>query len=218
MDFDGYCLENLRTAFAVSTCCNGRRAGARVPWGGVGAVCGSPAGAGSGGHGGQPELVTMPEGGEGLQAVLLRAAAPTRRTIAASVGEMPRHVGAAFDLIRRADPGPVVGVKGHVGEDVILGLVHGPGKAGEARSKAVGDLTPLPARRLLGEDGAARSGDQGPLPRSDLSEQVAQDMDPSPVPSGEAFGRASEITSCTPRGPRRVRRKIDRGPNPDRSV
>src|ERR687892_2268364 len=90
MDFDGYCLENLRTAFAVSTCCNGRRAGARVPWGGVGAVCGSPAGAGSGGHGGQPELVTMPEGGEGLQAVLLRAAAPTRRrTIAASFGEMP---------------------------------------------------------------------------------------------------------------------------------
>jgi hypothetical protein len=43
-------------------------------------------------------------------------------------------------------------------------------------------------------------------------------MDPSPVPSGEAFGRASEITSCAPRGPRRVRRKIDRGPNPDRSV
>src|SRR5918996_2773603 len=102
MDFDGYCLENLRTAFAVSTCCNGRRAGARVPWGGVGAVCGSPAGAGSGGHGGQPELVTMPEGGEGLQAVLLRAAAPTRRTIAASVGEMPRHVGAAFDLADQA--------------------------------------------------------------------------------------------------------------------
>ena len=103
-------------------------------------------------------------------------------------------------------------------------------QAGEARAQPVGDLTPLPARRLvvlLGEDGADRSGDHGALRRSDVSEQVAQDIGIHHLWQVACRTLAmaalrpscvSEITSCTPRGPRRVRRKIDRGPNPDRSV
>jgi hypothetical protein len=122
----------------------------------------------------------------------------------------PRRNKTLVDLIRRADPGAVVGVKGHIGEDVILGLVHGPGKAGEARAKAVGDLTPLPSWvKTVRLAAATKARCPGPTRASRLRRTWIRHLCQVVRPSC-----ASEITSCTPRGPRRVRRKVDRGPNP----
>lgn len=168
----------------------------RIPWGGVGAVCGSPAGVGSGGHGGQPELVSMPKGGEG-PGCFARAAAPrprgrsrprSVRCPSRRCGVWSRRSGAPADWASLSWSSGRS--ESHVGQDVIIDLVHGPGKAGEARAKAVGDHCPRAVSWV--KMVAARSGDQGPLPRSDLSEQVAQDMDPSPVvrPRSRAARRA----------------------------
>ena len=66
--------------------------------------------------------------------------------IAASLGSEagagpaePDHVGAPLDLavqplqgVGRADLGPMVGMKGHGGEDIVLGAVHGLGEADES--------------------------------------------------------------------------------------
>jgi hypothetical protein len=63
---------------------------------------------GSGGHGGQPELVSMPEGGEGLQAHVAAADRPSvvlleqQRVDQADDGRLvrgdPDHIGASLDL------------------------------------------------------------------------------------------------------------------------
>jgi hypothetical protein len=158
--------------------------------------------------------------------------APTRRTIAASFKKMPTTSGAAFDLadqalqrIGRAGPGPVVGVKGHAGEDIIRGLVHGPGKPGEARAgrRRPDPLPARPSRFSWVNTVRMAARRHGALCRPDTGEQIAQRMDPVALPGGvqdlghsgpKAFVRVRDHELHATRAARVRRRKIDRGPTP----
>jgi len=71
------------------------------------------------------------------------------------VGKDADDVGAAFDLavepfeaIGGVDLQPVLGRKAHVGEDIILGLIHESGELGQLAPELVGDPAPLRLGRV----------------------------------------------------------------------
>jgi len=81
-------------------------------------------------------------------------------------------LGAALDLAVQAleriggvQLRPVLGGEGHIGEYILLGLVHEGGELRDLGAKLVGDAAPLLAgglSRLLGEGGGDEGGDDAP--------------------------------------------------------
>ena len=74
--------------------------------------------------------------------------------------------------------------EGHVGEDVVLGLVHEGGELRRLGPELVGDQAPLGARRpgvVLGEDGGDEGGDDAPALAAGMGEQVAHEVDAGAV-------------------------------------
>ena len=152
-----------------------------------------------------------------------RRMAPTSRVMAASLGKIPTT------LVRRLTSAwsrsigfvecnfwAVLPGEAHVGEDVVLGFVHENCQLGHLGPELVGDLAPLDLRAvgvLLGEGGGDEGGDDAPAPggrhgpagcgRSARgSAAMWRRGSGSRRPSGPCG--SSEITSFTPRSPRRA--------------
>ena len=110
--------------------------------------------------------------------------------------------------------------EGHVGEDVLLGLVHQSGELRHLGAELVGDAAPLLFRARgvgLGEGGGDEGGDDAAAALAGVGEGVPHEMDAAARQVAlrilETAARmpswASEITSLTPHRPRRasLRRK-----------
>src|SRR5262249_11606000 len=151
------------------------------------------------------------------------------------VGEDADDVGTALDLAIEALEGiggmqlrAMGGGEGHVGEDVGLGLVHQGSEFGHAGPKLVGDQAPLcfgGAGIVLGKGGTDEGRDDTAALLAGMGQDIAHEVDAAALPAGVENPRlrggrllataalmpswASEITSLTPRRPRRasLRRK-----------
>ena len=121
--------------------------------------------------------------------------------MAPSLGKMPT-VGASLDLameaferVCRMQLGAVRDREGHVGENVVLGLVHEGGEFRRLGPELVGDLAPLgggAVRILLGEGGSDEGRDDAPALLAGMGQQVAHEVDAAALPCGaEDAGRGS---------------------------
>ena len=89
-----------------------------------------------------------------------------------------------FDAVREA----------HVGENVVLGLVHEGGELRRLGPELVGDLAPLGARGLgvlLGEGGGDEGGDDAPALAAGTGQQIAHEVHAASLPGG------AEDTACS---------------------
>ncbi len=81
----------------------------------------------------------------------------------------------------------VLAREGHVGEHVLLGLVHQRAELRPAAAELVGDVAPGLAGALavgLDEGLADGGGDHGVLAARSIGERVAGEMNPAPLPGG----------------------------------
>ena len=81
----------------------------------------------------------------------------------------------------------MLGGKAHIGEDVVLGLVHKAGEFGELRPGLVGDPSPLRLGGLgagLGEGGRHEGRDDAPAALAGVGERVAHGVDSAAPPGG----------------------------------
>lgn len=107
-----------------------------------------------------------------------------RRTILSSLGKMPttsaRRFTSLFNLSRglvECNFDPVLAWEGHVGEHVLLGLVHQRAELGPAPAQLVGDVAPGFAGALavrLDESLADGCGDHGVLAARHMGERCGR--------------------------------------------
>ncbi|MNY61002.1 hypothetical protein D3C86_1976250 [compost metagenome] len=83
--------------------------------------------------------------------------------------------------------GPVLFGKGHVGEYVLLSVVHETGELRDLWPDLVGDVAPLSAcrlRRVLSKGRGNEGGDDPPSALSSMGQGIAHEMDPAALPGG----------------------------------
>ena len=120
--------------------------------------------------------------------------ASTRRTIAASFGKMPTTSARRFTSLFSRSSGLVEcsltrcwAREGHVGQDVMLALVHQRREFGPAGPELIGDLPPGMMGGIgvgLEEGLPQRGGDHGVLAFRHMGQGVAHPMDPAALPGG----------------------------------
>jgi hypothetical protein len=79
----------------------------------------------------------------------------------------------------------MIGGKAHVGEHVVLGLVHEGGELGQLGPELVGDPAPLRLGGLgavLGEGGRHEGRDDAPAALAGMGERVAHGVDAAALP------------------------------------
>ena len=136
------------------------------------------------------------------------------------VGENANDFGPSFDFavepleaIGGMDLGPVIDGEAHVGEDVVLGLVHEEGELWQLGPELIGDLAPLRLGGLgavLSKGGSHEGGDDAPAALAGVASalrivwtrQRCQVAFISLATAALIPSWASETTSLTPRRPR----------------
>jgi hypothetical protein len=109
------------------------------------------------------------------------------------VWEDADHIGPPFNLLVQAfqrvsgmQLGPVLGRESHVGEHVMLAVVHQRGELGPARAQLIGDMPPSIVRRLgigLQKGLPDRSGDHRVLALGHVRERIAHPMNSASLPA-----------------------------------
>jgi hypothetical protein len=90
------------------------------------------------------------------------------------------------------DLGPVLLGEGHVGEDVLLGLVQQRGELGQLGADLVGDLAPLRLSgvgMILGEGGGDERRHHASPALAGMSQGVAHEMHPAALPGSAEHAR-----------------------------
>ena len=93
----------------------------------------------------------------------------------------------AFDGICGVELGPVRRRKGHIGENIGLGVIHEGGELGQFGPQLIGDLAPLLAGRqgvVLSEGCGDEGGDDAPAALAGMGERIAHEMHPAALPAG----------------------------------
>ena len=122
-----------------------------------------------------------------------RRIAPTSRVIAFSLGKMPTTLVRRLISPLRRSSGfgrmqllAVLPGEAHVGEDVVLGLVHEGGELWRLGPELVGDQAPLCGGTVgivLGKRGCDEGGDDAPALPAGMGQQVAHEADAAPLSS-----------------------------------
>jgi hypothetical protein len=128
---------------------------------------------------------------DGPRVVLFEEDRSGRADDGAVVGEDLDDVGPPLDLgdealrgVGGGDPGPVIGMEGHAGEDVVLRAVHHFGETPETVAELVGHFAPLFASSvlvLLDEHGLRQRAHHAAPTRPGMGQRVAEDVESGTV-------------------------------------